>query len=170
MNIITRFAEQEDALQLAQIYNHYIVHSTATFDLEPKTVEDRMSWIAAHPQSSPWKILVAEDPDGRICGFASTSRLREKAAYDTSAEVSIYIHPERVHSGLGPLLYTRLFSSLSRSGLHRLYACITIPNDPSVRLHERFGFRQVGMFSEAGFKHGAYRDVIWMERRLEQAL
>jgi phosphinothricin acetyltransferase len=160
----TRAATLQDLPALTQIYNHYIVQTPVTFDLRPVTPGERRPWFNDHSTTGRYRILVAEDAVGQVIGCASSSRWRPKAAYDTTVESSVYCHPEQTGKGIGSLLYQALFDLLEHENVHRVVAGITLPNPASVRLHERFGFRRVGDFSEVGFKFGRYWDVAWFER------
>ncbi len=112
-----------------------------------------------------YRLLVAER-DGQVLGYASSSQLRVKAAYDTSVETSIYLTAEAQRCGVGSRLYQALFEVLSYEDVHRAYAGITLPNDPSVAIHRKFEFKQVGLFKEVGRKFGQYWDVAWFEKGL----
>ena len=90
-----------------------------------------------------------------------------KPAYSTSVEVSVYCAPEAAGRGVGTLLYASLFEALAGEDLHRAYAGITQPNEASVRLHARFGFRPIGMYEEVGRKFDRYWDVAWYEKKLD---
>jgi len=162
---IYRYAEERDLPALTEIYNHYILNSTATFDLNPVSIDQRRIWFSHYAPESRYKLIVAEHEE-EIIGYTSTSKFREKEAYAQSVESSIYIHPDHQKKGLGAALYTKLFEALSDTDVHRVFACITLPNKASIALHTRFGFIQVGRFSEAGYKFGEYRDVLWMEKAL----
>jgi phosphinothricin acetyltransferase len=160
-----RPVEEEDLPELTRIYNHYIVETPITFDVEPYTVEKRRAWLEGFDRESPYRCFVAE-VDGRAAGWACTLRFRPKAAYDLSVETSIYLDPAVTGQGLGTQLYETLFASLAGAGLHRALGGITLPNPASVALHERFGFERVGVFPEVGFKLGRYWDVIWLSKDL----
>lgn len=164
-DISIRYARIEDAPSIARIYNHYIVNTTITFDLEPFSVENRTAWVRAHDPKSRYRLIVAEI-EGIVVGYACSSRFRDKAAYDTSVETSVYLDPDHTGRGLGNLLYERLFQILEETDVHRVYACITVPNEASVRLHTKFGFTHVGVFTESGFKFGRFLDIQWMEKAL----
>ncbi|MCU1385558.1 MAG: putative phosphinothricin N-acetyltransferase [Acidobacteria bacterium] len=159
-----RPAVLDDLPALTAIYNHYIVHTTITFDLRPFAPEERRGWFDDHTGSPRHRLLVAADTDGRVLGYASTSRWRPKAAYDTTVESSVYCHPDAVGQRIGSQLYTALFDAIARADVHRAVAGIGQPNPASVALHERFGFRQVGVFSGVGRKFDKYWDVAWFER------
>lgn len=159
-----------DLVALTDIYNHYVRETTVTFDTTPFTPEQRLPWLRSHLEDGPHRLLVARavrivGPHS-ILGYATSSAFRPKAAYSTSVEVSVYCAPWATGHGVGPLLYTALFEALAGEDVHRAYAGVTRPNDASVRLHERFGFRHVGTYAEVGRKFGRYWDVAWYEKRL----
>jgi phosphinothricin acetyltransferase len=164
---IIRTAEIEDLAGILEIYNYYILNSAATFDLETYTIDQRLDWFHEHGKTGKHRLLVSEDPETHmILGYACSSSFRPKAAYTNSVESSIYIHPEHTGKKIASNLYAELIDVLIDEGVHRIYACITVPNEASKRLHEHFGFVQVGLFTQAGFKLGRYRDVMWFEKRL----
>ena len=101
-----------------------------------------------------------------MVGYASTSRFRQKAAYDTTVEASVYCSPGAVGRGIGRALYERLFESIAGEDINRIVAGVTLPNERSIALHQRFGFQPVGTFSANGRKFGRYWDVAWLERPL----
>jgi phosphinothricin acetyltransferase len=163
--VIVRAATADDVPRLTDIYNHYVTHSQATFDIDPFTVEQRREWFSHYAPTGPHRLLVAED-DGFVSGFATSSPFRARAAYATSIETSVYCDPERVGHGIGSMLYTHLFEQLAGEDLHRALAGITLPNDASLSLHERFGFVKIGEYSEVGRKFGRFWDVAWFEKPL----
>lgn len=160
----TRAATPQDLQALTEIYNHYIVHTPITFDLRTFTPEERRPWFDDHTTTGRYRILVAEDVDCHVVGWATSSRWRPKAAYDSTVESSVYCDPQHTGRGIGTRLYEALFAALAREDIHRIVAGITMPNAASVALHERFGFRPIGQFSEVGRKFNRYWDVAWFER------
>ncbi|MGC5398604.1 N-acetyltransferase family protein [Streptomyces sp. DT20] len=174
-----------DLEALTDIYNHYVRETALTFDTAPFTPGQRLPWLRSYPVDGPHRLLVAQDvrnvdapgadgpdtdgPAPRILGYATSSAFRPKAAYSTSVEVSVYCAPGAAGRGIGTLLYTALFEALAGEDLHRAYAGITQPNEASVRLHDRFGFRHLGTYAEVGRKFGRYWDVAWYEKRLGPA-
>lgn len=160
-----RPAVPDDLPRLTEIYNHYVAETSITFDITPFTVEERRAWFGAHPASGPHRLLVAV-ADGTVAGYATSSPFRPKPAYATSVEVSVYCAPGVTGRGLGGALYTALFAALEGEDVHRAYAGIALPNDASLRLHRRFGFRDVGVYEQVGRKFGRYWDVAWLERPL----
>ena len=162
---LIRPAAHADLARLTAIYNHYVVTSPVTFDLAPLTVEQRSPWFLEHADTGRYRLLVA-DEDGLAVGYASTGRFRDRAAYDTTVESSIYCAPEAVGRGIGSALYRALFAAIAGEDINRIVAGITLPNPASVALHRSFGFLQVGVFSETGRKFDRYWDVAWFERPL----
>jgi phosphinothricin acetyltransferase len=142
-----------------------VLHTAASFEVEPWTVEARREWFGHYAATGPHRLLVAE-VDGTVAGFATSSMFRERAAYARSVETSVYCDPTVTGRGLGTALYSRLFAVLATEDLHRAYAGIALPNDPSEALHRRFGFREVGTYTEVGRKLDRWWDVRWYERPL----
>lgn len=164
-NLLIRPATRGDLPRLTEIYNHYIVHSPVTFDLEPYTVERRLPWFEQFSLGGRHRLLVAEE-HGLVLGYAGTTRFRMKAAYDPTVESTIYCSPDNTRKGLGTMLYTALFEAIAKEDIHRIVAGFALPNPASQALHERFGFKLVGIFRENGRKFGRYWDVAWTERPL----
>lgn len=160
-----RPAARADLPRLTEIYNHYVVHSHVTFDVEPYTVERRAAWFEQFAPSGRYRLLVAEEADG-VLGYAGTTRFRPKPAYETSVETTIYCSPESAGRGIGNRLYEALFAALAGEDIHRILAGYALPNPASAALHRRFGFQPVGVFSANGRKFGRYWDVAWNERSL----
>jgi phosphinothricin acetyltransferase len=160
-----RPAEPADLARLTEIYNHYVVHSPATFDLEPYTVERRAAWFDQFAPGGRHRLLVAEE-DGNVIGYAGSMRFRPKPAYETTVETTIYCGPDTAGRGIGGRLYAALFAALAGEDVHRIVAGYTLPNPASAALHRRSGFQPVGVFSAVGRKFGRYWDVAWNERPL----
>jgi phosphinothricin acetyltransferase len=160
-----RPAAEKDLEAINDIYNHYVVESHFTFDLEPVEMEVRREWFSHYGTSGRYRLFVALD-DEQMVGYASSSRFRPKPGYETSVETSIYLAPDAIGKGAGSKLYETLFKSLEGEDLHRAYAGIALPNPPSIELHERFGFKRVAHYTEQGRKYGRYWDVAWFEKPL----
>ncbi|MGE5323900.1 MAG: N-acetyltransferase family protein [Actinomycetota bacterium] len=160
-----RPATLDDLPRVTEIYNHYVLNSPVTFDIEPYTVERRMPWYAQFGAQGRHRLLVAEEGN-RVIGYAGTTRFRPKAAYDTTVETTIYCSMENTRRGLGSMLYAALFEAVTGEDIHRIVAGFTMPNPASQALHERFGFKPVGIFPQVGRKFGRYWDVAWTERPL----
>jgi phosphinothricin acetyltransferase len=160
---VIRPVTDDDFDAVAAIYGHYVLSSPCTFELEPPTAA---TWLNHHHQNAAtYPMWVATDGD-RVVGYAKTGRFRERRAYDPSVEVSIYCAPDVHRKGVATALYTTLFDGLKAHPFHRAYAGITMPNDASVALHERFGFKLAGTFREVGRKFDQWWDVAWFEKEL----
>jgi len=157
--MIIRTAEEKDVSRLRDIYNYEVVHGVATFDTEQKSLEDRMEWFRQHNIGNH-PLLVAE-LDGVVAGFASLSRYRERAAYDATVELSVYVAPELRRRGVArKLMETILEEARAREDIHTVISVITGGNEGSIRLHEEFGFVFSGVLKETGEKFGRWLDVV----------
>jgi phosphinothricin acetyltransferase len=157
-DITIRRAEQSDLPALLDIYNHYVLNSAATFDIEPRTFDQRREWFSQFSSTGKFQCFVAAK-QGMALGWASSARFKERAAYDTTIETSIYVAPDAVGRGLGRAMYEVLFAAIVQEDIHRIFAGVTLPNEPSVRLHQAMGFRQTGVQPEVGRKFGRFWDV-----------
>lgn len=162
-----RAAVVADAGAINRIYNHYIRDSAITFDVEPWSEPQRTAWLGEFSgDANPYHALVAESA-GEIVGFAFNSQFRAKACYRLSTETTIYIAPQNQSCGVGSALYTNLFCLLAKTELHRAFAAITLPNCKSIKFHQSFGFTQIGILSQVGYKFNRYVDVAWFEKKLK---
>ena len=158
MNI--RPVTQEDAAQVAEIYNYYIKNTHQTFETEALSADEMQARIAEIVEDYPY--LVAEE-NGEIYGYAFAAQFKMRQAYEFSAEVSIYVKADAKQRGIGTLLYTKLFDELADTDIHTLIAGISLPNDTSIRFHEKKGFSKVAHFREVGYKLGRWIDVGYWE-------
>ncbi|HWM19216.1 MAG TPA: GNAT family N-acetyltransferase [Ilumatobacteraceae bacterium] len=159
-----RRATADDLAAIVAIYNHYVMHSFATFDETPVSVEDRQSWFDTFGSNGPYRLVVADD--GEVQGYACSSPFRPHGAFAETVELSIYLAPPWTGRGLGRMLYETLIDDLALEQVHRLVAGIALPNDASVELHRRCGFVDVGVFDEYATKRGRYFSSVWMQRAL----
>jgi phosphinothricin acetyltransferase len=166
MNVTVRPATLADLPSITEIHNHYIVNTHITFDVRPYRPEERVQWFHEHSDNKRYRLLVACDSQGGVLGYTSTGRHRTKDAYDTTVEASVACRPEGVGRGIGSLLYQALFDTIADQDIHRIVAGIAQLNPASNALHERFGFREIGVFTQVGRKFDKYWDVRWMERPL----
>jgi L-amino acid N-acyltransferase YncA len=156
-----RPATGSDLGAINEIYNDAVLTTVATFDMEPKTMDERRAWFAAHGPRHP--VLVAER-DGRVVGWASLSRWHERAAYADSVEVSVYVEALERGRGTGRRLLEEIGEAGRRAGLHAVLALIVGDNAVSIHLHESLGFDRVGLLKEVGRKFGRLLDVLIMEK------
>jgi len=189
ITIHIRPASVNDAESIADIYNHYIRHTIITFEEEavtgdqiagridhltrlglPWIVAQGTSQLAASQQQTPsatgTDTATAGGDAAPLLGYAYAGIFRERASYRKTVETAIYLHPQAVRQGVGTTLYQHLFDRLKEKQLHRAVAGISLPNEPSVRLHEQLGFRYVGTFTEVGRKFDRWVDVGFWEKRL----
>jgi len=150
--------------RLVEIYNHYVATTHFTFDTEPYTVETRAPWLAQFDGKRHRCFVLVEE--GRVEGYACTAQFKPKPSYATSVEVSIYLAPGLTGRGRGATLYRQLFQSIASEDVHRAYALIALPNEPSLKLHHAFGFVEAGHLREVGRKFGRYWDVVYLEKAL----
>ena len=163
--IIFRPVEQGYLGALTDIYNHYVSETAVTFDVEPRTLEQRQAWLDGFAESGRYRCFVAAK-DGVAIGWASSHRYNERAAYDTTVLTSIYLKPGVTGQGIGRRLYSVLFDALKGEDIHRAFGGISLPNEASIRLHESLGFERVGVYREVGRKFGRYWDVATYLRSL----
>jgi len=165
-NVTIRPALLNDLPRLTEIHNYYVLNTHITFDVRPFAPDDRRPWFNDHCDGRRYQMLVADDPSRGVLGYACTGRFRTKEAYDTTVEASVACRPDGTGQGLGKLLYTALFEAIAGQDVNRIVAGIAQPNPASNALHQRFGFRPVGTFSQVGRKFDKFWDVLWMERPL----
>jgi phosphinothricin acetyltransferase len=158
MSITLRRAEIGDVPALLDIYNYYVRETPVTFDIAPRTLEQRQTWFDGFAMTGRYQCFVAVREGGAI-GWASSHAYNERAAYATTVYTSIYLAPDACGQRLGQRLYATLFEALQKEDIHRALAAITIPNEPSVRLHKAFGFEQAGLYREIGRKFDRFWDV-----------
>lgn len=164
-DILIRRVAPDDLSALLGIYNHYVVTTPVTFDLEPRTLAQRRAWLASFAPTGRYQCFIAEEGREPI-GWVCSGKFREKAAYDTSVELSIYLRPDAHGKGLGRRLYATIIDALQGEDINRLYGGITLPNPASVALHLAMGFRHLGTQTGVGRKFGQYWDVALYERAL----
>jgi len=161
-----RPATEHDLDDITRIYDQYIVGSPVSFDLEPWSRERRLDWWADH-QGDPRLVVLVAEQDGEVVGTAYSSWYRPKDAYRTSVETSIVLDGAHVGAGLGTTLYGALLDELAAAGVHRAYAVVTIPNDASIGLHHKLGFRDLGTEHESGWKLGRWWSTLILEKRFD---
>lgn len=157
-DVLIRHVEPDDLPELLAIYNHYVVNTPVTFDLEPLTLAQRQEWLDGFSKTGKYRCFVAVRGNHPI-GWVCSARLKEKAAYQTSIETSVYLAPGEDGKGLGRRLYQTLFGALSGEDIHRAFGGVTLPNDASVGLHKAVGFQHIGTYNEIGRKFGKFWDV-----------
>jgi L-amino acid N-acyltransferase YncA len=159
---IIRRAEISDMAAVTAIYAHHVVHGTATFEIEPPTLEE-MSRRRAEVIALGFPYLVAEE-SGEVLGYAYVRQFNLRAAYRNTVESAIYIHPDHIRRGLGKLLMRELIQICQGLGLRQIIAVIGgSDNVASIALHESLGFRVAGQLKSVGFKHNQWLDTVYLQ-------
>ncbi|MEI7754343.1 MAG: N-acetyltransferase family protein [Actinomycetota bacterium] len=159
-DISIRLATIADAEAILEIYNHEVVHTVATFDLVARSLDEQRQWLTA--RSGAFAAIVAIS-DNVVVGFGSLSPYKERPAYRTSVEDSVYVHTGHQGRGIGKLLVTELLNVARVSGFHAVFARITASSTASRGLHNACGFHLVGIEQEVGRKFNRWLDVALMQ-------
>jgi phosphinothricin acetyltransferase len=155
-----------DAVSITHIYNYYIKNSVSTFEEIPFSIHETEERILDIAAKYPW--LVWEE-SGELTGYAYVNTWKERTAYRYSAELSIYVKHDFRGKGIGRKLFGRLLEEVRKTTVHTLVSGITLPNEASVALHEKFGFKKIACFNEIGFKSDKWLDVGYWELILPPA-
>jgi phosphinothricin acetyltransferase len=158
-----RTAELADAEAIREIYNREVTGSTVTFDLVPRTLPEQQAWLTA--RSGAHTVLVGHEGPA-VLGFASLSPYRDRPAYSTTVEDSIYVHRDHQGEGVGRALLSTLIETAGAHGFHTVVARIVGGHEASIALHRSVGFGVVGTEREVGRKFGRWLDVVVMQRML----
>jgi len=163
-----RLATAHDAEAIRTIYNHEVLHTSATFDLVPRSLADQQEWIAERSGAFAAIVVVESEGPGpeRVAGFGSLSPYKDRAAYRTSVEDSVYVHQDHQGRGIGKLIVAELLDIARLSGFHAVFARISAPGAASQRLHASCGFTVVGTEREVGRKFNRWLDVVIMQALL----
>ena len=156
-----RPATTADAAALAAIYNHYVLNTIITFEEEPVTVAGmtgRIKEVAA--AGLPWLVWTEK---GKVLGYAYAGKWKSRCAYRYSVESTVYLDKDATGRGLGAKLYTALITKLKKGKIHGIIGGVALPNEASVALHEKLGFKKIGHFEEVGWKFGKWIDVGYWE-------
>lgn len=156
-------ATPNDAQAILDIYAPYVKETSFTFEYDVPTVEEFTKRIESTLLKYPY--LVAEE-NGKILGYSYAGPYKGRAAYDWSAECTVYVKQGNKKSGIGRTLYLELEALLQKQNIINVYACITYPNPDSICFHERMGYEKVSHLNKCGYKLGTWYDVIWMEKIL----
>jgi phosphinothricin acetyltransferase len=158
-----RFASTADAAAMLEIYAPFETDTAISFEIEIPTLADFTRRIRTVTEKYPWLVGTI---GSEVVGYAYGCSHRSRVAYRFSVESSVYLATKYHGHGLGTELYQRLFEELKNGGFKNAYAGITLPNESSVKLHTRFGFCEIGVFPEIGFKFDQWHDVAWFHKPL----
>jgi L-amino acid N-acyltransferase len=168
MAFIIRAAARPDLSGILAIYNDAVLHTTASYDYEPSTLEARIAWYESHMQQR-LPIFVAEDGDS-IVGWSALHTFHSRIGYRYTVENSVYVAANQRRQGIGRALVVPLIRCARQLGMHALIAGIDAENIASIQLHARLGFVQVAHYREVGYKFGRWLDLVCMELLLNTTL
>ena len=158
-----RTATEQDLSAIREIYNHYVLTSTCTFQLEPESEADRREWFRARSDRHP--VTVAEE-DGMVVAWAALSTWNKRAGYDRTVEASVYVRADRHRCGLGRALLLDLLDRARALGHHVVIGGASTDQPGSIALQESLGFEHVACFREVGYKFGRWLDVVYLQKVL----
>ncbi len=161
--MLVRPATRGDLPQILEIYNEAVLNTTASYDYEPRTLEHRTAWYEERVKDK-YPIFVAETGQQRIVGWSALNPFHTRAGYRFTAENSVYVAADQRGNGIGKLLLAPLIDGAKARGLHAIIAAIDAENEPSIRLHARFGFEKTALLKEVGFKFNRWLNLVYMER------
>ena len=163
-----RPATVNDAPGILEIYNHEVVTSIVTFDLVPRTLDEQRAWLEDRSGAHAVLVAVADDDPGgdEVIGFAALSPYRDRPAYSTTVEGSVYVRDGFRAHGIGRMLLTALVETATNHGFHALMARVVGGHEASIALHQAAGYEVVGHEREVGRKFGKWLDVVLLERLL----
>ena len=159
---IIRLATADDLPAINAIYNHYVMRSTCTYQLEPTSAQERKQWFDAHGSRLP--VTVVEAPDGSVIGWASLSTFLGRPAYRFTVENSVYVRHDFHRQGIGRVLLADLIRRSDELGYRNILAVISADQDASMALHRGMGFVEVGRLSRVGYKFDRWLDVAFLQR------
>lgn len=165
--VMIRPVQESDAEAIAAIYAHHVLHGTASYEIEPPSVDQTIEKIRRVTQPG-WPFVVAEE-EGIVVGYAYATQFRDRAAYRFACEDSIYVASEKTRRGIGRLLLEALMDRSALFGFRTIVAVVGGAEPGSIALHESCGFREVGRLTKVGFKFGRWLDSVYMQRDLSEA-
>lgn len=156
-----RNVKVEDAKEIVDIYNHYILNTNVTFEVEALASGEMAKRIEKKTKDNPW---IVYEEDNKILGYAYVGEFRERMAYKFTKEVTIYLDKSVVRRGIGTKLMEALIERCKKEyDIHTLISVVTVPNASSISIHKKFGFERVGYFKEVGFKNNKWLDVEYLQ-------
>lgn len=161
--ITLRTATVDDLPRINDIYNHFVLHSTCTYQTEPETIEARYAWFTAHTGKYPATVAILEN---QIVGWASLSPFHKRAAYARTVENSVYVAHDQHRKGIGRALLANTIDRARALGFHTIIAGIDAEQIASIALHESIGFQRVAFLKEVGWKFDRWLHVIYMQKIL----
>ena len=164
MKDLIRFVRNQDAARILEIYAPYITDTVISFEYDVPSLADFTARVKKISSKYPYLVY---ERDGVVIGYAYASPYIERAAYDYTVDLSVYVDAAYCGQSIGECLYASLLDILAKQGFYNAYACITATNQNSLNFHKRMGFTDAGTHPLAGFKHGKWLDVCWYYKRLQ---
>lgn len=160
---IIRRVKEIDAAEILKIYEPYVAYTAISFEHEVPSLDEFSKRITGIAAVYAFLVYLV---DGKIVGYAYANRLRERAAYQWNAELTVYVDRAYLRRGVGKALYGCLIEVLKLQNIKNVYGCVVSPNPNSEKLHEYFKFNKLGVYHNTGYKCGAWRDVMWFEKSI----
>jgi L-amino acid N-acyltransferase YncA len=157
-----RPATARDLQAILDIYNEAVLTTTASYDYEPRTLEQRILWYEDHTKHK-FPVFVAENERHEVVGWSALNRYHDRPGYRHTSENSIYVGADHRGKGIGKLLLRPLIDAAKERAIHAIIAAIDARNEASIRLHASFGFTEVGRFKEVGYKFNRWLDLVYMQ-------
>ncbi len=157
-------ATKQDIKEILDVYAPYILNTVITFETEVPSLDSFTKRIDDILSKYPFFVC---KHNGKVVGYSYASKFKERAAYNSSVETTVYISPDFHKKGVGTTLYTMLLESIKEHNYYMAYACISLPNEKSIALHNKLGFTLAGTLHNAGYKFGKYIDIVFYEKKLQ---
>lgn len=164
-----REVKLKDAKEIVDIYNYYILNTNITFEENALTADEMEERIIEKTAKHPW---IVYEKDGQVIGYAYLSQWHGRSAYRFSKEASIYLDINEKGNGIGKILFEKLLERAKEYKVHSIVSGITIPNDASISMHEKYGFKKIAEFEEIGYKNnqwlnvGYWQKILWDDRKV----
>lgn len=163
MDFSIRMATLDDAVAIQAIYEPYIINTSITFEYKPIPVQAFQKRMETVLKEFPWLVYEIQ---GKVVGYAYCSRFKERAAFDWDCECSVYIDQDYHRRGIASALYQKLFELVEKQGYYTIYSLINNSHQSSIELHKKFGFEEIAVYRNTGFKLGKWWDLLVMEKRI----
>ena len=158
-----RPVNSDDAEAICAIYNHYVQNSTISFEEDGVSPTEMSRRIVDVTESLPWLVI---ENEGVVDGYAYATKWRARSAYRFSVEITVYLSPSAIGKGYGASLYANLMEQLATLGVHAVIAGIALPNEKSIKLHEKIGLKKIAHFEQVGFKNQQWIDVGYWQKMM----
>lgn len=162
-----RHVEIKDAQKLLEIYSYYVENTAITFEYDTPSLEEFTDRIKSISKKYPYIVIEEEN---EIIGYAYANVFKDRAAYNWTVEYSIYVSYEFSGQGVGIYLHNEIVKRLQEKNISTIEACITYPNEASIKFHEKLGYKKVAHFNKVGYKFNKWHDVVWYEKKIKEQI